>query len=172
MSRQSTSKRPGPSAPPVRHETPSGIAGVSVNSDNWVMRSLPIRWQRLVDSEGQTCVRCAATQEEVEHAVAKLKEVLAPLDMTPVLEVAEVAKTTFQANPPESNRIWIAGRPMEDWLGAAVGSSPCCSVCGDADCRTVQIRGTTFEAIPEKLILQAALAAASELLGEAADSPV
>ncbi|WP_346927501.1 DUF2703 domain-containing protein [uncultured Arthrobacter sp.] len=103
--------------------------------------------------------------------VAKLREVLAPLDMTPVLEIAEVAKATFQANPPESNRIWIAGRPMEDWLGATVGSSRCCSVCGDNDCRTVQIRGTTFEAIPEKLILQAALAAASELLGETADSP-
>ncbi|MET1154705.1 DUF2703 domain-containing protein [Arthrobacter sp.] len=44
-------------------------------------------------------------------------------------------------------------------------------MCGDADCRTVQICGTTFEAIPEQLILQAALAAASELLGETADSP-
>jgi hypothetical protein len=115
-------------------------------------------------------VRCAATQDEVEHAVAKLKEVLAPLDMAPVLEIAEVDNAMFQASPPESNRIWIAGRPMEEWLGATVGSSPCCSVCGDADCRTVKIRGTTFEAIPEKLILQAALAAASELLGQTADS--
>lgn len=144
---------------------------MSVSCDNSVMRPLPIRWQRLVDSEGQTCVRCAATQDEVEHAVAKLEQILAPLDMSPQLEVAEIDKAAFQASPPESNRIWIAGRPMEDWLGATVGSSPCCSVCGDSDCRTVQIRGTTFEAIPEKLILQAALAAASELLGQTADSP-
>ncbi|MET1154706.1 hypothetical protein [Arthrobacter sp.] len=27
--------------------------------------------------------------------------------------------------PPESNRMWIAGRPMEDWLGATVGPLLC-----------------------------------------------
>ena len=139
--------------------------------DHRDVRSLPIRWQRLVDSEGQTCVRCAATQDEVEQAVAKLERVLAPLDMAPELEVAEVDNATFQASPVESNRIWIAGRPMEDWLDAKVGSSRCCSVCGDADCRTVEVRGTTFEAIPERLILQAALVAAAELLGDSPDSP-
>ena len=115
-------------------------------------------------------MRCAATQDEVEQAVAKLEQVLAPLDMAPQLEVAEVDNAKFQASPGESNRIWIAGRPMEDWLDATVGSSRCCSVCGDSDCRTVEVRGTTFEAIPEKLILQAALVAAAELLGETADS--
>ena len=134
------------------------------------MKALPIRWQRLVDSEGQTCVRCAATQDEVEQAVAKLRQVLAPLDMEPQLEVAEVDNTTFQASPVESNRIWISGRPMEDWLGATVGSSRCCSVCGDAPCRTVEVRGTTFEAIPERLIIQAALVAASELLAQEPNS--
>lgn len=70
-----------------------------VDGDNWVMRLLPIRWQRLVDPEGQTCVRCAATQGEVEHAVAMLEQVLAPLNMTPQLEVSEVDNATFQASP-------------------------------------------------------------------------
>ncbi|HSO17723.1 MAG TPA: DUF2703 domain-containing protein [Arthrobacter sp.] len=68
------------------------------------MRLLPIRWQRLVDPEGQTCVRCAATQGEVEHAVAMLEQVLAPLNMTPQLEVSEVDNATFQASPPESGQ--------------------------------------------------------------------
>lgn len=89
------------------------------------MRTLPIRWQRLVDSEGQTCVRCAATQDKVEHAVATLTKVLAPLDISPQLEMAEVDNAAFQASPVESNRIWIGGRPMEDWLQATVGSSRC-----------------------------------------------
>ena len=150
--------------------TPLGIGKGPVVCHDRDMRSLPIRWQRLVDSEGRTCVRCAATQHEVEQAVAKLEQVLAPLNLSPELEVAEIDAATFQQSPGESNRIWIAGRPMEDWLDATVGSSRCCSVCGDSDCRTVEVRGTTFEAIPERLILQAALVAASEQLGERADS--
>ena len=134
------------------------------------MRTRPIRWQRLVDSEGQTCLRCAATQDEVEQAVAKLANVLAPLDISPQLEVAKVDNSAFQASPVESNRIWIGGRPMEDWVEATVGSSRCCSVCGDAPCRTVEVRGTTFETIPEHLIIQAALGAAAEMVAENVES--
>ena len=150
--------------------TPLGIGKGPVACDDRDMRSLSIRWQRLVDSEGRTCVRCAATRDEVEEAVAKLEQVLAPLNLSPELEVAEIDAATFQQSPGESNRIWIAGRPLEDWLDATVGSSRCCSVCGDFDCRTVEVRGRTFEAIPERLILQAALVAASEQLGERAAS--
>jgi hypothetical protein len=40
-------------------------------------------------------------------------------------------------------------------------------VCGDSDCRTVEIRGTVFETIPERLILKAGLRAAAELLDPA-----
>ena len=54
---------------------------------------------------------------------------------------------------------------MEEWLGARVGSSPCCSVCGTSECRTLEVGGATFETIPERLFLWAALAAASQALG-------
>jgi hypothetical protein len=50
---------------------------------------------------------------------------------------------------------------MEEWLNASVGSSSCCSVCGTAECRTVEVDGTIFETIPENLFLKAALVAAS-----------
>lgn len=60
---------------------------------------------------------------------------------------------------------------MEDWLGARVGSSRCCSVRGDSECRTVEIGGRVFEAISEKLVLKAALVAASQLLDPATDRP-
>ncbi|HSL78949.1 MAG TPA: DUF2703 domain-containing protein [Pseudolabrys sp.] len=128
------------------------------------MTSLPILWQRLVSPEGKTCDRCNATHQEMLRAVSKLKESLRPLGIEPVLEVREVAGNIFKANPGESNRIWIGGRPMEEWLGATVGSSPCCSVCGDSECRTVEVGGVTFETIPERLFLKAALVAASHVL--------
>jgi hypothetical protein len=37
-------------------------------------------------------------------------------------------------------------------------------VCGDAPCRTVEVDGTTYEAIPERLLVKAAMVAAASLL--------
>ena len=128
------------------------------------MKSLPIIWQRLVSPDGKTCDRCDATHREIKQAVAKLKEVLRPLDMEPTLEVRAIDEESFRSNPSESNRVWIAGKPIEEWLGASVGSSQCCSVCGESECRTVEVSGTVFEAISEKLFLKAALAAASQAM--------
>ena len=133
------------------------------------MRPLPIVWQRLV-SNGKTCDRCAATEREVEHAVLTLKDALRPLGLEPDLEIRELDQVSFEQDPAASNRIWIAGRPIEEWLDGTVGSSRCCSVCGDSECRTVEVRGTTFEAIPEAFILKASLLAASELLNAAPSS--
>jgi hypothetical protein len=129
------------------------------------MKPLPILWQRLV-SKGKTCDRCSATYVEMQRAVEKLKQSLRPLDIEPSLEIREIDERSFKANPAESNRIWIAGRPIEEWLGASVGSSPCCSVCGTSECRTVHVDGATFETIPEKLLVKAALVASSQLLSE------
>lgn len=128
------------------------------------MKSLPIVWQRLVSPEGKTCDRCSATHQEIQRALGKLEEALRPLGIAPSLDVREIDEKAFKANPSESNRIWIAGKPMEEWLGASVGSSRCCAVCGDSDCRTVEVGARTFETIPEQLFLKAALVAVSQLL--------
>jgi Domain of unknown function (DUF2703) len=126
------------------------------------MKILPILWQRLV-TEGETCQRCGSTQQNVLSAVSKLKVVLQPLGIRPELETREIDDATFRGDPSASNRIWIAGQPLEHWLDATVGDSPCCSVCGDLPCRTVQVGGETYEAIPEALILSAAMRAAAQM---------
>ncbi len=128
------------------------------------MKPLPIIWQRLVSPEGRTCTRCDATHQELLRAIRKLEAVLAPLGIEPKLETREIDQASFAAAPAESNRVWIAGRPVEAWLGADVGSSRCCSVCGESECRTVKVGASEYEAIPEHLFLKAALAAASHLL--------
>jgi hypothetical protein len=135
------------------------------------MKSLPIAWQRLVSSDGTTCDRCNATYQEIQRAVGKLKEALRPLGIEPSLEIREIGEISFKATPSESNRIWIADRPMEEWLGATVGRSRCCSVCGDSECRPVEVGGTRFEAIPEKLFLKATLIASSQLLDLTPEAP-
>ena len=129
------------------------------------MKQLPILWQRLVVG-GETCDRCGATGGEVRDAVSRLRDVLRPLGIEPVLEIREIDDATFRADPSLSNRIWVNGTPMEEWLDARVGSSRCCSVCGDEECRTVEVDGTTFETIPERVLVRAALIAAAQLLAD------
>ena len=133
------------------------------------MRSLPILWKRLV-KEGATCPRCGSTHESVVSAVKKLEAALQPRGIEPVLETRAIDETSFQADPSESNRIWIAGKPLEEWLGARVGASKCCTVCGDLPCRTMEIGGNTHEAIPEDLIVRAAMMAASGMIGAGSTS--
>jgi hypothetical protein len=134
------------------------------------MKPLKIVWQRLVDPTGRTCDRCGTTREALEHAVAKLKPALAPLGLELQLETREIGESAFKRDPSASNRIWIADRPLEDWLGARTGSSQCCSVCGESDCRTVEIGGDVFEAIPEEMIIKAVLVAAARTLAPAGET--
>jgi hypothetical protein len=96
------------------------------------MKVLTIRWQRLV-SEGRTCDRCGSTQAELERAMKVLTDVLRPLGIEPRLQADEIHQAAFAAAPGESNRIWIADKPLEYWITADVGSSQCCSVCGESE---------------------------------------
>jgi hypothetical protein len=129
------------------------------------MQTLTIRWQRLVIHDGQTCPRCQDTGEATQRAFARLRKALAELDIEVQLQTGSLPLPLFTNDPLQSNRIWIGERPLEEWLGAAVGQSPCCDACGDAQCRTIAL-ADTYEAIPEKLIIRAALLAAAELFKE------
>ena len=132
------------------------------------MKTLPITWKRLV-KEGETCPRCGSTQQNVLSAIAKLEAALRPLGIAPELDTQVIDEASFRADPSQSNSLWMAGKPMEEWLGASVGSSPCCSVCGDLPCRTVEVGGSTSETIPEELIVRAAMVAAAGMIGSAAE---
>lgn len=130
------------------------------------MKTLCITWQRLADGQGGTCPRCAGTGEAVAESVERLAQALRPLGLGVRAERRELSAAEFAADPSASNRIWIGHKPIEAWLGATTGHSACCGPCGDAQCRTLEIRGVRYEAIPTKLILKAGLLAAAELLSE------
>jgi Domain of unknown function (DUF2703) len=95
-----------------------------------------------------------------------LTDALRPLGIEPRLQVGAMDQAAFAVDPADSNRIWIADKPLEDWITADVGSSQCCSVCGESECRTVEVGGDSFEVIPERLIVKAALKAASAMLDD------
>ena len=90
------------------------------------------------------------------------------MNIEPTLEVREIDQSSFKETPSESNRIWMAGKPLEEWVGASVGSSTCCSVCGESPCRTVEVEGVVHEEIPESVIVKAGTIAASTLVGSSA----
>lgn len=169
------------------------VAAVSFGAGAWVriggqsrsteqgrgeMKTLTIKWQRLVGDSGQTCDRCGTTQREVRKAHALLRKSLSPLGINVVLEEKTLDKAVA-GSIAESNRIWIAGKPLEKWLGATPGASDCAScgsLCGSATtgnvaCRTVILNKSVYEAIPSELILRAGLLAAAEIAEVRADQP-
>lgn len=128
------------------------------------MKTLKIKWQRLV-SNGQTCKRCGATEKELERAISALKKAMPPLGIKVVLEKKKLSFRAFKKEPSRSNRIWINNRLVEEWIGAQAGQNLCCDVCGDAECRTVEVGGRVYEEVPARLVIQAGLLAASRLIG-------
>jgi len=127
--------------------------------------TLTIRWQRLVDASDKTCGRCSSTEQEVRKAYDHLQRLLAPAGLRVELETERMDEAAFRQAPLESNKIWIDGRLLEEWLGGQSSSSTCGGCCGDdTQCRTVAVGGQTYEAIPAALIVRAAVLAAGDAL--------
>lgn len=126
-------------------------------------KTLVIHWQRLMEG-GDTCPRCGATETAVDAAVAKLQKALCPWGVMVEVHKTAIDPASFARAPQQSNLITINGRPLEDWLQAKTGQSPCCGPCGDNECRTIMVAGQVFEAIPAELIVQAGLLAARPFL--------
>lgn len=131
--------------------------------ENVKMKTLRIKWQRLI-SQGETCPRCGSTEKEVDKAVSVLSQSLAPLGIEVGLEKTELSVSEFKKNPLQSNRIWISNRSLEDWIEGRIDKSPCCDVCGPSECRTLEVDGKVYEAIPSDIIVQAGLLAAAEIM--------
>ncbi len=127
------------------------------------MTTLVIEWQRLLDENMKTCPRCGSTEQEVEKAAATLNRELKPFEIRVTLTKKALKPEAFKLDVLQSNKIVIAGRTLEEWLGAETGQSRCCEVCGDAECRTVEYADQSHETVPADLIVRAGLIAASQV---------
>ncbi|MBU0686903.1 MAG: DUF2703 domain-containing protein [Candidatus Margulisiibacteriota bacterium] len=114
------------------------------------MKTIFIEWQRLIIDK-ETCPRCGATEEELNSAIKELERSGVKVRLTK----KEIKMPEFSKSPQESNKILINGQPLEYWLNASTGKSQCCSVCGDNECRTVEVNDKIYETIPAELIVQA-----------------
>ncbi len=108
------------------------------------MKKLVIEWQRLLDEKEQTCPWCDSTEQEVEKAAQSLSHELLPLGIDVTLRKRALDSETFKKDVMQSNKILIAGKTLEEWLGAKTGQSKCCEVCGNAECRTVEYADESY----------------------------
>lgn len=127
------------------------------------MKTLLIEWQRLLDENKKTCPRCSSTEQEVEKAAASLARELKPFEIHVKRVKRAIKSETFRKDALQSNKIVIAGKTLEEWLGAETGQSACCEVCGDVECRTVEYAYQSHETIPSDLIVKAGLFAAAQV---------
>lgn len=123
------------------------------------MKNLIITWRRLVENAA-TCPRCGSTEKELAKAVLELSEKLKSQNIEVILKKEELTLAEFQKNPIQSNAITFNGVALEDLLQAKIGTSKCCDVCGDAECRTVEVAGKNHEVISAELIIKAGSIAA------------
>lgn len=77
-----------------------------------------------MNDEGATCERCSCTGNATGNAIGKLERVLAPLGIKVSLERTRLDQATFSSDPLQSNRIWINGKTLEDWVGRRHRSEP------------------------------------------------
>ena len=88
------------------------------------MRRLTIVWQRVVTPSGATCDRCGHTLAALQRAVTRLKDVLRPLDLEPILETVELTQEAFNRDPSASNRVWIGRSPTRGMARRASREEP------------------------------------------------
>ena len=119
-------------------------------------KTLTIEWKHLA-RDGRTCERCGETGAAVREAVRHLKQHCRPQGVKIELRETKLPKSRLA----ESNVLLFNGVPLEQLIAGAKTGKNQCGSCSDllgteTQCRTVQHGGRTLEAIPSRLILQAA----------------
>lgn len=124
------------------------------------MTELTVEWLHL-EKVGKTCIRCSDTGQTLEQVLAELARECGPRGVTIHYRERKLPPSQLGL----SNLVLINGTPIEKLLpDAASSTSPCPSCCEltgvEAQCRTVEFQGQTFEALPASMIRRAICAAA------------
>lgn len=119
------------------------------------MKHLEIEWRHL-EKDGNTCVRCSDTGATLNEVVESLASECLPCGWEITYRETRLSEEEIR----ESNIILLNGEPIEAVLSGAVASeshcASCCEFTGkDTSCRTVEIGGQSYEAIPASLIREA-----------------
>ena len=128
-------------------------------------KELVIEWQHIAANVSDTCERCAATGTTLHQVLKDLRPYFAQKNIH--VDFRETVLPPDQL--PDSNRILINGKALEDYLpDARIRQTPCCScacVVGkeSVECRAIETPEGLFEALPSDLIRRIIVATSEEL---------
>lgn len=118
------------------------------------MQEINIEW-RHYDKEGETCTRCNNTGDNIQKAI---KEISAD----PSFDDTEITfrETKLKADKmSESNTVLINGITIESILDGSVSENYChscsCLAGKGSNCRTIEVKGKSYEAIPKEIVMKA-----------------
>ncbi|MCP3666321.1 MAG: DUF2703 domain-containing protein [Gammaproteobacteria bacterium] len=120
------------------------------------MKQINIEWRHL-EVDGNTCIRCNDTGNTLQQVIDQLNRECAPCGWEAVSQDTPLDASRIE----ESNGIWLNGQAIEELLPDAIAGENHCQSCCDftgnpqTQCRTIEIGGNAYEAIPESLIRKA-----------------
>jgi hypothetical protein len=123
------------------------------------MKTLHIEWKHL-DKDGKTCDRCAETGATLRRVIDDLTGELAARNIRVTFTETRLSEREI----PQSNSMLFNGVPLEDLLPGVQVIDNYCASCSDlcsqdTACRAIRAGETTYEAVPDFMIRQAALLA-------------
>jgi hypothetical protein len=123
------------------------------------MKTLHIEWKHY-EKDGVTCTRCGDTGQTLNQAIQNLRKELASRNIALTFSETILPEQAI----PESNSISFNGAALETLIPGAKTSENLCRSCSeltgrDTLCRTVEVGGELYEAVPDTLIRQAAFRA-------------
>ena len=128
-------------------------------------KELVIEWQHVGADISTSCERCAATGTSLQQVLKDLKPYFKQKNIH-----VNVKETVLPPEKlPDSNRILINGKALEDYLAhAQVKQTPCCSCAcivgqDSVECRAIDTPEGLFEALPSDLIRRIIVKASEEL---------
>lgn len=118
------------------------------------MKKLNIEWKHY-DKEGKTCTRCNNTGDNIKKVLEKISE-----DSNFKGVEFEYIETKLGAKEMRnSNTVLINDLSIEEILSAKASENYChscsCLEGKDTYCRTIEVKGSIYEIIPEELIFEA-----------------
>ena len=117
-------------------------------------KELVIEWQHISADVSDTCERCAATGTTLQQGLEGLQPYFAQKNIHMVFKETVLPPDQL----PDSNRILINSKALEDYLtNARIRQTPCCScscITGkeSVECRAIETPEGLFESLPADLI--------------------
>ncbi|WP_319577989.1 DUF2703 domain-containing protein [uncultured Methanospirillum sp.] len=128
-------------------------------------KELYVEWLHVGADVTHTCVRCSATGTTVAAVIKDVEPELTGRG----IQIVYTETVLPSEQLPESNKVLINGKPLEEYLTNARVVQTCCESCAciveqeSAECRAIQTPDELYESLPADLIRRVLMIAADQM---------